>query len=253
MRDFTLTAYQRFIETLKSNGYSFQTFQQSLESKIDGKFIILRHDVDLRAIQSFQTAKIENELGVSSTYYFRIVPQSNIPEIIRSIADLGHEIGYHYEDLTLARGDVDQAIRIFEKNLAYFRQFYPVKTICMHGSPLTRWDNKDIWKTYDYKDFGIIGEPYFDLDFEEVFYLTDTGRRWDGERVSVRDRVTSSWNLHFHSTFEIIQKVMEGQFPSQVMITTHPQRWENHLFPWATEWVLQNGKNIIKKLIIKRK
>ncbi len=50
-------------------------------------------------------------------------------------------------------------------------------------------DNRDLWKRYDYRDFGIIAEPYFDLDFDEVFYLTDTGRRWDGHKVSVRDKV----------------------------------------------------------------
>ena len=64
-----------------------------------------------------------------------------------------------------------------------------VKTICMHGSPLSKWDNRDLWKKYDYRDFGIIAEPYFDVDFDEVFYLTDTGRRWDGDKVSVRDKV----------------------------------------------------------------
>ena len=46
------------------------------------------------------------------------------------------------------------------------------------GSPIPRGE-----------DYGIIAEPYFDLDFDEVFYLTDTGRRWDGDDVSVRDKV----------------------------------------------------------------
>ncbi len=36
-----------------------------------------------------------------------------------------------------------------------------------------------MWKRYSYRDFGIIAEPYFDVDFGEVLYLTDTGRRWD--------------------------------------------------------------------------
>ena len=39
------------------------------------------------------------------------------------------------------------------------------------------------------RDFGIIAEPCFDIDFNDVFYLTDTGRRWDGSDVSVRDKV----------------------------------------------------------------
>ena len=45
--------------------------------------------------------------------------------------------------------------------------------------------------TYDYRDYDIIGEPYFDLDFDEFFYLTDTGMRWNAGRFSIRDKVNS--------------------------------------------------------------
>jgi len=62
----------------------------------------------------------------------------------------------------------------------------------MHGSPMSRWDSRLLWKYYDYKDFGITGEPYFDVDFDKVMYLTDTGRRWDGDFVSVRDKAQGS-------------------------------------------------------------
>ena len=27
----------------------------------------------------------------------------------------------------------------------------------------------ELWEKYDYRDYGIIGEPYFDIDFDEVF------------------------------------------------------------------------------------
>ncbi len=57
------------------------------------------------------------------------------------------------------------------------------------GSPTSKFDSRDLWKKYDYRDFGIIGEPYFDIDFSKVLYLSDTGRRWDGDKFNVRDRV----------------------------------------------------------------
>ena len=59
----------------------------------------------------------------------------------------------------------------------------------MHGRPLSKYDNRLLWETYSYWDLGIIGEPYFDVDFSKVLYLTDTGRRWDGFDFSVRDKV----------------------------------------------------------------
>ena len=51
------------------------------------------------------------------------------------------------------KGNYNKAIKLFEKNLEYFREFYDVKTIVCHGSPLTKWNNKDIWDEYDYKDY----------------------------------------------------------------------------------------------------
>ena len=92
---------------------------------------------------------------------------------------MGHEVSYHYEDLSLSMGDYQKAIALFVNNLSLIRQYYPAKTICMHGSPTSKWDNRDIWDYYNYRDFGIIAEPYFDVDFSTVFYITDTGRSWN--------------------------------------------------------------------------
>ena len=78
-----------------------------------------------------------------------------------------------------------------------FRKYYPAKTICMHGSPLSKYDNKKIWEKYDYRDYGIIADPSFDIDYDEVFYITDTGRAWNHTTASVRDKVTKQedWKL----------------------------------------------------------
>ena len=125
----------------------------------------------------------------------------------------------------------------------------------MHGSPRSKWDNKEIWKNYDYRKLGIIGEPYLDIDFNEVFYLTDTGRRWDGFRYSVRDRVPQQqkWiekSLVFRTTNDIIKAVKENRFPEKAMITLHPQRWTNNPVLWTKELLAQNTKNVVKYLII---
>ena len=128
-------------------------------------------------------AKLEHKLGITSTYYFRTIPQTLKPDIIKEISDLGHEIGYHYETMDTVnekfkmnnlkfKSDeerIDEAYKLFCENLEQLRKLYPVKTICMHGSPRSTFDNRDIWKKYNYKDLGIVGEPYFDIDYNEVF------------------------------------------------------------------------------------
>jgi hypothetical protein len=153
----------------------------------------------------------------------------------------------------------------------------------MHGSPRSKFDNKDIWKKYDYKSLGLIGEPYYDMDFSKFFYLTDTGRKWDGWKTSIRDKVPQQeeWNkqgLVFHSTQDIIKAVQNldtksqlntetidintsstlpstqhpaPSFPNQIMFTMHPQRWSEGGLPWFKELVLQNAKNFIKGFLVK--
>lgn len=249
--DFTLKIYKQLLETLKQNGYSFYTFEEYCNGKISGKFVILRHDVDLRAGHSVATAKVEVALGIRASYYFRVVPESNQPDKIKTIASLGHEIGYHYEDLSIFGGRAEKAIIHFEVQLKYFRQFYSVKTVCMHGSPRSKYDNRDVWKTYNYRDFGIIGEPYFDIDFDEIFYLTDTGRCWDGQKYSVRDKVKSEFKQSFHATNDLIEAAKSSTLPMKIMITTHPQRWTDNLPEWILELILQNIKNVVKRLISK--
>ena len=260
--DFTLRKYTTLLEAFKKAGYRSLTFQEYCEHKGElelDHLVILRHDVDLKAENSLAVAKIEHGLGIKASYYFRIVEQSNKPEIIKAIAGMGHEIGYHYEDMTVCEGDAEKAVAHFEKQLSYFRQFYPVKTICMHGSPRSKYDSRDLWKQYDYRDFGIIGEPYFDVDFSKVFYLTDTGRRWDGFNVSVRDRIPiyqDEWIRQgkvYHKTDDIIRTIESGGFPGQVMLTTHPQRWTDNKIPWLKEYVAQSIKNVIKGLMVSKK
>ena len=260
-RDFTQKKYTDLLQCLAGNGYRFITFEDyctQKETLADTPFVILRHDVDLKAANSLATAEIEHSLGLKASYYFRVIEQSNKPEIIKAIASLGHEIGYHYEDMTVCEGDVEKAIKHFESQLSYFRRYYPVKTICMHGAPRSKYDSRDLWKHFHYQDFGIVGEPYFDVDFSKVFYLTDTGRRWDGFNVSVRDKVPvyqDEWvrqGLVYHATDDLLEALRSGNFPKQLMMTTHPQRWTDHRGEWLKEKGVQTAKNVVKGWIVRR-
>ncbi len=185
--DFTLTAYNKLLKTLLQQGFSFQTFADFVLKPQD-KSIVLRHDVDLFPLNSLKFAQIQAKENIIGSYYFRFVPGSYNEKIIKEIHNLGHEIGYHYETMDTCNGDIDHAYDLFSKNLEILRRLIPVKTICMHGSPLSKYDNRLIWQKYDYRKLGIIGEPYFDIDFSKVLYLTDTGRRWDGDSYNIRDK-----------------------------------------------------------------
>ena len=250
--DFTVDQYRLLLQSLIKQKYAFQTFEEFLKAP-HKRAIVLRHDVDLLPYNSLAFAKIQAEHQIKGVYYFRAVPESWNEEVIKEIAALGHEIGYHYECLTTCAGNMELAVADFEKNLKALRKLAPVSTICMHGSPMSKYDSKDLWKFSDYRTFGLIGEPYFDVDFSKVFYLTDTGRRWDGGKVSVRDKVNASgYDVSFHTTTQIIEVCDKNDLPQQIMFTFHPQRWNNNYALWAKELVLQNLKNLIKRAVIRK-
>jgi hypothetical protein len=274
MIDFCIKAYTDLIKSLQSAGFSFVTFEQYLNGNLPEKFVILRHDVDLLPYNSKVFAQIQNQFGVSGSYYFRAVPESWDVAVIKEIAALGHEVGYHYENMDtvnaknhnggsrITKGTeayeklIDQAYEDFCYNLDELRKLTPVHTICMHGSPKSRFDNKELWNKYDYRKLEIIGEPYYDADFDDLFYLTDTGRRWDGYKFSVRDKVPQqdSWiknNLSYHSTFDLIKDLQQPEsdrrLPDKIMFTFHPQRWHSSKLLWLKERIMQSLKNSIKK------
>lgn len=282
--DFTVRKYRMLLEALSEAGYVFRTFEsfmgldpaeasgsrrENSPHSAPGKVAVLRHDVDLLPGNALRFAKLEAGMGIAATYYFRIVPQSFDREIIRTIHGLGHEIGYHYEDLSLvartrmrtpdARRDPrstredlpDLAIDSFRRNLETLRELVPVRTACMHGSPLSRFDNRLIWERHDYRDFGIVAEPYFDVDYTKVWYITDTGRSWGRNDANVRDRVESGFDLRIRSTDHLVQLAQSGELPGRIFINTHPQRWNDPGYRWARELALQNVKNLLKSFLIR--
>ncbi len=254
--DFTRTKYSQLIAQLQASGYSFITFADYCAGSRPERYVILRHDVDLKPQRSLDIAQDEHRQGATASYYFRAVAESWDETVIKAIAQMGFEVGYHYESLTTCNGDIDAAYHDFCTHLQRLRMLTDVRTICMHGSPKSSYDSKDIWQKYDFKQLGIVGEPYLTADFSDLFYLTDTGRRWDGYKVSVRDKIKGhqeSWDaqgLTFHTTDDIIQALRKRRLPNHIMITTHPQRWMQVGVGWTKELILQNIKNIIKKIII---
>jgi len=51
------------------------------------------------------------------------------------------------------------------------------------------YDNRDLWKRYDFRQFGLAGEAYLSIDYHRLAYLTDAGRSWADNPYNLRDRV----------------------------------------------------------------
>lgn len=239
--------------------FTIEKYDELLEALAMHKEHRIRHDVDLRPEFSLRVAQEESARGMRATYYFRSMHFASHADIIRAIVDLGHEAGYHYECLTTTHGDVAAAYEDFCHNLERLRRLAPVRTACAHGSPRSPWNSQDIWQEHDIHALGIDYEPMLDTDFSRTLYLTDTGRQWDGYKVSVRDKVPGhqeQWQqegLTFHTTDDIINALTNHNHlihRKALLINTHPQRW----MPFGTRWLAEAGiqwwKNIAKRLIV---
>ncbi len=238
MVDFTLNMYSELLKVINYNDCTIRSYL------INNHPIILRHDVDRSLNNALKMAKLEAKYNLSSTYYFRVHKTFDI-YTINKIAKLGHEIGYHYECLDKAKGNVKKALNIFKKELSLFKK-WGVKTICMHGNPLSRWDNRDMWKENKFKDFGVLGEAYLSIDFNKMPYFTDTGRSWNSN-FAVKDR-TGKGLQKINGTEDLINKIKLKKI-KKAYILTHPCRWNDNYVMWLKELLWQNVKNIGKRLL----
>jgi hypothetical protein len=211
--------------------------------------VVLRHDVD-RAIKSaVKMAKLEANFDIRSTYYVRMTPATFKPAEISELAGLGHDVGYHYECLARAKGDVERAIQIFKAELDDFRKIATVHTISMHGSPLSAWNNLDIWNSCDYRSFDIIADLGLTIDYSNLYYFTDTGRNWDAGRYNIRDHTPSLKHPKpVRRTADLIE-FLGSNANKPVFINTHPNRWSNSPAGWCVNAVSDYFINRVKWLI----
>ena len=249
-RDFTLDKYQELCETLQSSGYQLcNVYGYLIRGEDSGRpYAVLRHDVDRKIQNAFKMAELEAELGIAATYYFRYPSTFDI-EIIGRVRDLGHEVGYHYEVLSKARGDYQQAINLFVSELAEFETICEVRTICMHGRPLSQFDNRDLWTRYDYRDYGIMGEAYLSMVGTGVRYLTDTGRSWSGSN-SVRDTLAGAGPAVPVETTDDLMEWIGSDSMDDLYLTAHPERWAIGDRDWATGYIKDLVVNAGKTMLL---
>ena len=246
-RDFTLEQFKAICLALQEAGYQTMTVAQYLvEVSKPPRIAVLRHDVDRFPGHALHLARMEQRAGICSTYYFRTNRSVFRPNILRDISGMGHEIGYHYETLAQSKGDYPAALDLFEKELARLRQVCPIQTISMHGSPLSAYDNRDLWKRYDFRQFGLAGEAYLSIDYHHLAYLTDAGRSWADNNNNLRDRVAGEATPSgIRSSVDLISAIREKRF-EQVCISAHPERWASNMPEWLVSAALDLAGNSIK-------
>jgi len=95
-----IAEYAAIISSAIDKGYRFYTLGsfRSLDRVPSEPFIILRHDVDTNPKAALLFAEVEQRYGVCASYFFRRCTWH--PKIMSMLNRRGHEVGYHYEEMT---------------------------------------------------------------------------------------------------------------------------------------------------------
>jgi hypothetical protein len=243
--DLTLGNYRSLCAAIKER-QSDCRFIAYLKSKDKNGNVILRHDVDRKPKRALRMAKIESELGIRSSYYFRSTKGSFRPEIMKEIEVMGHEVGYHYEVLIKTEGNVEEALKLFEKEVSSFRKVVKIETVCSHGSPQSKFDNRQIWVNSSFDKFDVIGET--SLSVQDVDYFTDTGGSWESE-ANIRDNVANNKSHKIVKSTAELKDFVTGSLGITIYINCHPERWTDKALESVSQSIKDKIINMAKVLI----
>jgi len=252
--DFTLARYQKYLNSIISKYTNILRFDEFFQLNIKNSSIcLIRHDVDRKPKNALKMAYLENKLGIKASYYFRIKKNSFNPKIIKKISELGHEIGYHYENLSDTYGNIDKAMDDFISNLKKFRKIVEVKTISMHGRPFRPYDNRDLWRIkknhlYLKNELKILGALYLDIDYKNIAYINDTGRNWKSNKSNLRDGTNSQIEINFADGNELLKYLSNSPYETMIF-QIHPERWSDNFFEWIFQLIIDRIINMIKYFI----
>ncbi len=240
--------YDNLCRAINDSGYRTAIMGDYFKSdSSDIPRMFLRHDVDRDPMLALEMAKIERDHKQVSTYFFRVVENVFKPDIIEKISAMGHEIGYHYECLDKTGGDYSNAYQTAIGDLKKLREVAPIVSMAMHGNPLTKWDNRDLWGKYDYKDLGIEVAAYLNIDYKKIRYFSDTGRTWEENRGNIYDFVGNQPSHALKTTPDLIEYISEHKQDTCILI--HPNRWTDQTFKWLYNWAFDTAANTAKAII----
>lgn len=178
--EFTYKGYERLIDCLKDNGYSFADYKNYGDYD---KCVILRHDVDYDLQKVTKMAEIEYEKGVSSTYFvlltseFYNVMSKNSGNVIKKLYQLGHQVGLHFDEkfyeISEATWNETTITCLINHEIALLSDIVGRKTnaVSMHRPSKKMLES-------DFKFAGGAENSYGKEFFSDFKYLSDSRMRW---------------------------------------------------------------------------
>jgi hypothetical protein len=194
-----ITEYRDLLQYAIDQGYethslsSFWGLIRANKTEENGRYLLIRHDVDTAATSARAIWETEQRLKATSTYYFRLKTMEF--SLLKEMHLSGFEASYHYEELSTVvkkqgirepehvKGVLPHIRELFKGNLERLRVAtgLPMRTVAAHGD-FINWRIK-IPNTIILEDKAFRNEVGVDLEaYDDVLMRHVIGRYADVTR-----------------------------------------------------------------------
>lgn len=199
-------------------------------------WLAIKHDVETNVERAYDIACIEARHGIRSTFFVQAeLLDGNLQQLL-AIAELGHEVTYHYDVLDANNGDIKKATIEFSETVTKFEEAgFAITSVCPHGNPMM---NRDGWSSNKdfFRDSGVSEKfsKVFDLVVQgkekigrDYTYVSDAGYGFKIiSDITDNDKAPSK-DVPLGSVDEVLMLISQHD---AVVISTHPHRWSSNPF-----------------------
>ncbi len=181
LSNFTHSAYALLLEQLLQKGYKFKSFLEAKGALAAAeRFVLMRHDIDFDLQKALEIARIEEQAGVRSTYFFMLRTEHyNLltrdgTAAVREILGLGHYLGLHFDCASYApETTIDEFAGACRREAGILESWFsqPVQVVSYHrpASNVLMGNAK-------------LSEPYLNtylpLFTKQIQYCSDSRGQW---------------------------------------------------------------------------
>jgi hypothetical protein len=220
-RRFTYAEYERFLGELEG-----REVVPMREFARGGGDLALRHDVDSRLESALEIARLEHDRGLRATYFvLHTAPYWNDTELVprlRRLQELGHEVGFHNDLVTLQLVRGADAGDVLRRELERLRSAgIEVVGAAAHGSP---WCHRlGFHNNYVFAGWDEPRPGYPSIDVPQKLDPAEFGLEYEAYHVP-HDAYFSD------SAFVDGRRAHPSDFPLELgrrtIILVHPDHWD---------------------------
>ena len=203
--DFTEYNYQYLLQKyIKDQECIF--FSDAL--KEERRIILMRHDIDFSVHRAYKLAKIENSMGIKSTYFLHMnscfynLFEKDIYNLVREILKLGHQVGLHYDCDFRNNALINQSE--FEKELKKNRKI------------LSNLFEEEILSFSFHNPTEDILKKFNELKYDGMINAY-------GKEIVTRFKYCSDSNGYWR--YQRLEEFLEQNIDEKIQILTHPAWW----------------------------